>query len=262
MAQALLLPLLERGDFSSGDVFAVVGQRSSIENLGKTFPQGLDLAASQEEKASVVWDSTIQLLAIKPQHLQMVSSRAPQPSILGNDRPVLVSVLAGVSLATLEKSFPGRLCVRAVPNTPALVGQGLTGLSWGSGISVAQKNSVRSLFEPVSEVLELPESQLDAFLALTSSGPAYIALMAEALADGAVAAGLSRSLASHLAHRTLAGTAALLKEKELHPGQLKDMVASPAGTTIEALRVLEKKSVRSAFIEAVIVAAERSKNMS
>ena len=115
------------------------------------------------------------------------------------------------------------------------------------------------MFEPVSEVLELPESQLDAFLALTSSGPAYVALMAEAMADGAVAAGLPPVLAHHLAHRTLAGTAALLQEQELHPGQLKDMVASPGGTTMAALRRLEQAGVRSALIEAVVAAAEHGR---
>ncbi len=118
---------------------------------------------------------------------------------------------------------------------------------------------MRRLFEPVGEVLELPEGQLDAFLALTSSGPAFVALVAEALADGAVGAGLPRTLAHHLAHRTLAGTAALLQEQELHPGQLKDMVTSPAGTTIAGLRQLERSGVRSALLEAVIAAAERSR---
>ena len=92
------------------------------------------------------------------------------------------------------------------------------------------------MFGDVGEVLELPESKLDAFLALTSSGPAFIALVAEAMADGAVLAGLPRDLAQRLAHRTLAGTAALLDQRALHPGELKDMVASPGGTTIAGLR--------------------------
>jgi pyrroline-5-carboxylate reductase len=113
----------------------------------------------------------------------------------------------------------------------------------------------------VGEVVELPESQLDAFLALTSSGPAFVALVAEAMADGAVAAGLPRVQAHHLAHRTLAGTAALLHERELHPGQLKDMVSSPAGTTIAGLRELERAGLRSALIEAVLAAASRSREL-
>jgi pyrroline-5-carboxylate reductase len=151
--------------------------------------------------------------------------------------------------------------VRAVPNTPALVGAGLTGLAWGEGIDPERRAWVRRLFERVGEVLELPEGQLDPFLALTSSGPAFLALVAEAMADGAVAAGLPRAQAQHLAHRTMAGTAALLQGRELHPGQLKDMVSSPAGTTIAGLRQLERCGLRSALLEAVLAAAQRSREL-
>ena len=140
-------------------------------------------------------------------------------------------------------------------------GQGLTGLAWGEGIPAEQQLWVRQLFGQVGEVLDLPESQLDAFLALTSSGPAFVAVVAEALADGAVAAGLPRLLAQRLAHRTLAGSAALMEERDLHPGQLKDMVSSPAGTTIAGLRQLEKAGLRSALIEAVLAAAQRSREL-
>jgi pyrroline-5-carboxylate reductase len=120
---------------------------------------------------------------------------------------------------------------------------------------------VNELFGDVGEVLELPEPKLDAFLALTSSGPAFIALVAEAMADGAVLAGLPRDLAHRLAHRTLAGTAALLDQRALHPGELKDMVTSPGGTTIAGIRKLEQAGLRSALIEAVMAAAERSRQL-
>ena len=163
--------------------------------------------------------------------------------------------------ARLQDFFPGWRVVRTVPNTPALVRQGLVGLAFGDGVIAAQQQRVQSLFAAVGEVLELPESQLPAFLALTSSGPAFVALVAEALADGAVAAGLPRARAHHLAHRTLAGTAALLFEQDLHPGELKDMVSSPAGATIAGIRVLEESNLRSALIEAVVRAAERSREL-
>jgi pyrroline-5-carboxylate reductase len=174
---------------------------------------------------------------------------------------LLISVLAGVSLERLGRLFPGWRCVRAVPNTPCLVRQGLTGLAWGEGIDPEQREQVRQLFALVGAVHELPESQLDAFLALTSSGPAFVALVAEAMADGAVAAGLPRALALELAQRTLAGTAALLEERQLHPALLKDMVSSPAGTTIAGLRQLERAGLRSALLEAVLAAAERSREL-
>jgi pyrroline-5-carboxylate reductase len=143
-------------------------------------------------------------------------------------------------------------------NTPALVRRGLTALAWEEAPAEARE-WVEQLFRRVGQVWTLPEAQLDAFLALTSSGPAFVSLVAEALADGAVAAGLPRALAQPLALRTLRGTAALLEEKDLHPGQLKDMVSSPAGTTIAGLRELERAGLRSALLEAVLAAAERSR---
>ncbi|WP_094510044.1 pyrroline-5-carboxylate reductase [Synechococcus sp. MW101C3] len=173
--------------------------------------------------------------------------------------PLLISVLAGVSLARLQASFPGWRVVRAVPNTPCLVRAGITGLAWGEQLSDGQRHCVRQLFGRVGQVLELPEPQLDGLLAVASSGPALMAVVIEALADGGVAAGLPRALAQQLALAMTGGTVALLQQKGLHPGQLKDMVSSPAGTTITALRQLERGAVRSALIEAVLAAAERSR---
>ena len=261
MAQALVNPLLERDELSPTDLIAVVGSRETVERLQDQIKSGVTLLAAENPQASDVWLTPVQLLAVKPQRLADVAATAPTPQVESSGQPLLISVLAGVSLERLQVAFPGRSCVRAVPNTPALVGAGLTGLAWGSGVTDAQRSWVQALFQPVSELVELPEHQLDAFLALTSSGPAYVALMAEAMADGAVAAGMPRRLANHLAHRTLAGTAALLQERELHPGMLKDMVSSPGGTTITGLRKLESAGLRSALIEAVIAAAERSREL-
>ena len=260
MAQALLLPLIASGQVPAAAVRAVVGTGASAARLAAQ--HGLAVATDPTE----AWQAPVVLLAVKPQLLAAAAEAAPgvTPGGVGavwGERPLLISVLAGVTLARLQALFPAHRIVRAVPNTPALVRQGLTGLAWGEGIPAEQQLWVRQLFAQVGEVLDLPESQLDAFLALTSSGPAYVALVAEAMADGAVAAGLPRALALRLAHRTLAGTAALLQEQELHPAQLKDMVASPCGTTIAGLRQLERAGVRSALIEAVLAAAERSRQL-
>jgi pyrroline-5-carboxylate reductase len=265
MAQALLLPLIESGQVPASAVRAVVGTGASAARLAAQ--HGLAVATDPTE----AWQAPVVLLAVKPQLLAAAAEAAPgltpggasagEVAAGAGGRPLLISVLAGVTLARLQALFPAHRIVRAVPNTPALVRQGLTGLAWGEGIPAEQQLWVRQLFGQVGEVLDLPESQLDAFLALTSSGPAYVALVAEAMADGAVAAGLPRALALRLAHRTLAGTAALLQEQELHPAQLKDMVASPGGTTIAGLRQLERAGVRSALIEAVVAAAERSRQL-
>lgn len=261
MAQALLSPLIADAAIRPQAVRATVATEVSAARLA----HDLGIAVSTDPRPS--WSCPVVLLAVKPQQLEQAAAAAgalAKPSHeadAAGSTPLLVSVLAGVTLARLEGLFPGWSCVRAVPNTPCMVRSGLTGLAWGGDVEAERREWVRCFFGRVGEVLELPESQLDAFLALTSSGPAFVALMAEALADGAVAAGLPRLQASHLAHRTLAGTAALLHQQELHPGQLKDMVTSPAGTTIAGLRELERAGVRSAFLEAVLAAARRSREL-
>jgi pyrroline-5-carboxylate reductase len=247
MAQALLFPLLEAGLVEGAGVRAVVASGASAARLAEA--HGLAVGTDPTQ----AWAAPVVLLAVKPQQLDQVAQAAS-----AGQQGLLISVLAGVKLERLQRLFPAWHCVRAVPNTPSLVRAGLTGLAFGAGVSSAQRAWVEALFGLVGEVHELPEAQLDAFLALTSSGPAFVALVAEGMADGAVAAGLPRSLAHRLAHRTLAGTAALLDGQDLHPGQLKDMVSSPGGTTIAGLRMLEKAGVRSALLEAVVAAAQRS----
>ena len=254
MAQALLFPLLQSGELPLAAVQAAVASDSSAQRLRQLQP---GLAVSTDPAAA--WGCDALLLAVKPQQLDAVAAAAPAPA--GPERPLLISVLAGVTLARLQRLFPGWCIVRAVPNTPCLVRSGLTALAFAAEVSPERRQWVQQLFAQVGEVLELPEPQLDAFLALTSSGPAFVALVAEAMADGAVAAGLPRQQAAHLAHRTLAGTAALLHEQQLHTGQLKDMVSSPGGTTIAGIRALERGGLRSALIEAVLAAAERSRQL-
>ncbi len=261
MARALLLPLLEDGRLPRQRIQAVVGSPASAERLR----QDLGLAVGTE--AQLAWQAPVVLLAVKPQQLERIAAGAPLPAAQpgagagGLGRPLLISVLAGVGLERLQRLFSGWSCVRAVPNTPCLARAGLTALAFGEGVSAAQREWVEGLFSAVGQVMELPESQLDGFLALASSGPAVAALLLEALADGGVAAGLPRQLSSDLAAGMLSGTIALLRQEGLHPGQLKDMVASPAGTTVAALRRLERAGVRSALIEAVLAAAERSREL-
>jgi pyrroline-5-carboxylate reductase len=251
MAQALLFPLLEAGLVEPDAVRAVVASETSAAALRQAH-HGLDV----DTDSAAAWAAPVVLLAVKPQQLDLAAQAAA-----GGSGGLLVSVLAGVTLERLQRLFPQRQCVRAVPNTPALVRAGLTGLAFGADVDPGQRRWVEQLFAQVGEVHELPEPQLDAFLALTSSGPAFVAVVAEALADGAVAAGLPRLLAQRLTHRTLAGSAALMLERNLHPGELKDMVSSPGGTTIAGLRQLEQAGLRSALIEAVVAAAQRSREL-
>lgn len=295
MAQALLLPLLEQGDVLLAAVQAVVATPASAERLQQQLQ--LPVCAAADGQAAAAWQAPVVLLAVKPQQLAAAAEAAASVAAAaeaaavaaaaaatssgcavsessaaspghssaspghGDELPLLISVLAGVSLARLQAAFPGWRVVRAVPNTPCLVRAGITGLAWGEQLSDGQRHCVRELFGRVGQVLELPEPQLDGLLALASSGPALMAVVIEALADGGVAAGLPRALAQQLALAMTGGTVALLEQKGLHPGQLKDMVSSPGGTTIAGLRMLEKAGVRSALLEAVVAAAQRSQEL-
>jgi pyrroline-5-carboxylate reductase len=197
------------------------------------------------------------LLAIKPQIFARVVGALSQPS----PTQLIISILAGVSIAQLEQAFPDRAVIRAMPNTPATVGMGMTAISVGNQVSAAQLELATQLFQAVGEVVTVPESLMDAVTGLSGSGPAFVAIAIEALADGGVAAGLPRQIADKLALQTVLGTAQLLNESKLHPAQLKDKVTSPGGTTITGVTKLEQAGFRSALIEAVIAAAKRSQEL-
>ena len=262
MAKAIISPLLKRGEYKPQQVFGIVGSSTSVAPAVNDLPREVKVVSSEDSLSREVWRAPLKILAVKPQQFSEIKESVSL--FKSNDKfpkPLLISILAGITLKSLKKAFPGHTCIRAVPNTPSLVGQGLTGLAWDGDITLDQKKVVRKIFEPISEIYELEEQKLDSFLALTSSGPAYLALVVEAMADGAVAAGLPRQLSNQLAHKTLSGTASLLREKSLHPAELKDMVASPAGTTISALRHLELAGLRSALIEAVVLAAQKSRQL-
>jgi pyrroline-5-carboxylate reductase len=197
------------------------------------------------------------LLAIKPQIFAQVISSLSQ----NHPNQLVLSILAGVDISRLENSFPDRAIIRAMPNTPATVGMGITAISAGSHVQLEQMNLAIQIFQAIGEVVTVPESLMDAVTGLSGSGPAYVAIAIEALADGGVAAGLPRNIADKLALQTVLGTAQLLKESQLHPAQLKDRVTSPGGTTIAGVTKLEQSGFRSALIEAVISAAKRSQEL-
>ena len=202
--------------------------------------------------------SELLLLAIKPQIFSQVTQQ-----ILGSLNPsvVIVSILAGISLPQLEAAFPNHAVIRAMPNTPAQVGAGVTAIARGTHVTDNQFNLAKKVLSAVGSVVEVPESMMDAVTGLSGSGPGYIALVVEALADGGVASGLPRAIAMQLAIDTVLGTAKLLKESNLHPGELKDRVTSPGGTTIAGVAMLEERGLRSALIEAVKAATARSKEL-
>ncbi len=175
---------------------------------------------------------------------------------------LLVSIAAGLTLEALrELAGEGVRLVRAMPNTAAQVGRSATAFSAGPGVTDADLTLTKKIFGAVGLALSVPESQLDAVTGLSGSGPAYVYLVIEALADGGVAAGLPRALAAQLAVQTVLGAAAMVAETKEHPAVLREAVTSPGGTTAAALRVLESAAVRSAFVEAVGAATEKARDL-
>lgn len=199
------------------------------------------------------------VLAVKP---QMAATVVPGLAGTVTAEHLTVSILAGTATATLERLLGGRArVVRAMPNTPALVGCGATAVCAGSHATAADLDSAGALFRSVGTVCTVSEGQMDAVTGLSGSGPAYVFTVIEALADGGVKEGLPREVALELATRTVLGAARLVAESGEHPALLREKVCSPGGTTIAGLTALEDGGLRAALIEAVARATKRSQEL-
>lgn len=175
---------------------------------------------------------------------------------------IIVSIAAGVSIAFIENIIGGnRKIIRVMPNTPALVGCGMSALCGNTNIGEQDMKTVCDMFSAVGKTIVVPEGKMHAVTAVSGSGPAYIYMIMEALADGGVLCGLAREEAYTLAAQTVLGSAEMLLSTGKHPGELKDSVCSPGGTTIEAVAVLEEKGLRGALIDAVVKCKEKSEKL-
>lgn len=215
------------------------------------------------DNRSAACATEVLLLAVKPQVFALVAAELAETVSAVTDglEPLVISILAGVPLSKLEAAFPGWPVIRAMPNTPATVGAGITAIASGKYVQSSHREQAQRILLSVGDVVEIQESLMDAVTGLSGSGPGYVAILIEALTDGGVYAGLPRAIAAKLALQTVLGTAALLQESGIHPAELKDRVTSPGGTTIAGIAQLERAGVRSALIEAVKAAAERSKEL-
>jgi len=258
IANAIVTPLLDKKLIQPEDVYCVVKSKKSLENIKKNYNYNINVYESSSEDSKIIWDCKVKLLSVKPQHLKDIIFTE---NIKIKDN-LLVSILAGVSLNKLTQKFPNHRCVRVVTNIPIIVGKGLTGIAWSQNLTKNQKQITKKLFESTSKIYEFTEDYLDIFLALTSSGPAIISLIIEALSDGGLSGGLPKNLSEELVMEMMLGTISFIKENKITTSELKNLVTSPGGTTISALRVLEKKSIRSALIESIVAASNRSKEFS
>jgi pyrroline-5-carboxylate reductase len=260
MGSALLSRIIACGIYQSSQVIVSEPQASRRSVLEQQY----GVVTTTDNSAVFTQATDVIFLAIKPQVFSAIAIElvdAINININNGFSSLVISILAGVSLHKLEAAFAKLPIIRAMPNTPATVGAGVTAITAGTNAGSHHLETARKIFSVVGEVVEVPESLMDAVTGLSGSGPAYVAIMVEALADGGVAAGLPRVIAQQLALQTVLGTAKLLSETKLHPAELKDRVTSPGGTTIAGVSELEKAAFRSALIEAVKAATIRSQEL-
>lgn len=252
MGTALIQGAIRSGVVAAADVTGYAPSGKSREAFAAATGAGVTDAVS-----TVVTDCDVWLLCVKPHDIATVLREASELAA-GKSR-LVISVAAGVTLSALEAAAAENFrVIRTMPNTPSLVGKGATGYSLGTRATAEDAKSARDLLSAVGLAVEVPERLMDAVTGLSGSGPAYVYLIIEALADGGVRAGIPRTDAVRLAAQTVLGAASMVLETGEHPAVLKDMVTSPGGTTIAALATLEQHGVRSALIEAVGTAVQRA----
>lgn len=284
-------PVLAQGSMSEGGVqppeairLGFIGAGQMAESLARGWDRAGVLKASQmcctdvnasrlkefesfgvrpcETIQEVAENSDVLFVAVKPHVVKTVLRELSHAHAL-SERHLVVSIAAGITIDNLQ-AWSGEMVrvVRVMPNTPCLVGETAAAMSLGRNASVADADLVKSMFAAVGKIHKVDEKLLDAVTGLSGSGPAYVFVAIEALADGGVAAGLPRDIALSLAAQTVLGSAKMVLETGKHPGQLKDAVTSPGGTTIAGVHELEKGGFRSSLMNAVLAAARRSKELS
>jgi pyrroline-5-carboxylate reductase len=254
MGEAIIGGLVRSAALSLGRIVVAEPSARRRDDLCAAYP-GLTCVASAADSCA---GAEIVLLAVKPQVIEDVACELSGCSA----GTLIISIAAGVTCARLESMLPGGVAVvRVMPNTPALVGQGMSVISGGSEADAASVTLVESLFSAVGETVVVPERYQDAATAISGCGPAYMAIIIDALARAGVRHGLTREVGQALAIQTMRGTAALLEETGMHPEELVDGVTSPGGATIAAVEALEALGLRAALAEAVTAAVERAKEL-
>jgi pyrroline-5-carboxylate reductase len=254
MGEALIKGLVSANVVAPEAIYASDVRVERLQELDQQY--GIRPASSNVE---VVRQADVVILAVKP---QIITPVLKEIAATLTKRKLLISIAAGVSTARIRADLgkDARL-IRVMPNTPALVLEGVTAIAKAAGLEPDDLDTAGEIFSAVGRVVVLDEDLLDAVTGLSGSGPAYVAVVIESLADGGVKMGLDRITAMTLATQTVLGAAKLLLETGLHPGALKDMVSSPGGTSIAGIAALEEGGIRTTFIKAVERATLRSKEL-
>lgn len=254
MAKAMISGILAEGTYTKDEIIASGPSEDKMDQISEQL--GITTTADNIKAAK---NSRIIVLSVKPQMYDKVIREIRDE--VGKDQ-IVVTIAAGLSMETVERSFGKETkIIRTMPNTPALVGEGMTGMCMNPYVEEEEAREVRKIFESFGKVEIVDEKLIDAVVGVSGSSPAYVYMFIEALADAAVLGGIPREKAYTFAAQAVLGSAKMVLETKDHPGKLKDAVCSPAGTTIEAVRVLEQKGLRSAVMEAANAAVEVSRNM-
>lgn len=257
MATAMIGGIVRKGIVGPEEILGSSRTKESLQKAVDAFGiKGMESNKKVAEEADVL------VLSVKPQMYEAVIGEIREAV---KKDAVIISIAPGKTLSWLSGllGFSGEKgkIVRCMPNTPALVGEGCTGVCFDCGISEDEKERVMSILNSFGKAIEISEYLMDAVVGVSGSSPAYVFLFIEAMADAAVADGMPRKQAYEFAAQAVYGSAKMVLETGMHPAELKDMVCSPGGTTIEAVRVLEEKGMRSAVIEAQRACVAKSKGM-
>lgn len=251
MAQAIISGLINNKMFEPDEIIA--SDKSGAALAAAKEKYGIHTTTNNSE---LVLESEVLLLAVKPLVIADVISEIADTV---GEQKLVISIVAGQSIEHIRKMFGRDIkIVRTMPNTPALVGEGMTAMCCGSNVTELEAGYAKKILGSFGKVETVSENIMDAVVAVSGSSPAYVAMMIEAMADAAVLQGMTRSQAYKFAAQAVYGTAKLIMETGRHPAEIKDMVCSPAGTTIEAVRVLEESGFRSSIIEAMKACADVS----
>ncbi len=254
MGSILMQALQKRDVVRTEDICATVQHEERATNLSSKY--GIKVTT---DNRAAVRDADVILLCVKPQTLGEVVNE-----IASELRPdhLIVSIAASVPTAYIEKRIPAGIpVIRSMPNTPSMVGAGMTAFCCGSSVKPANLEVAQILFGTVGEVVRVDEKHMDSVTGLSASGPAYIYMVLESLAEGGVKMGLPRDIAMKLAAQTVLGSAKMVLETGDHPALLKDAVATPAGCTVDGILELEEGGLRVTLIKAVVKASQRAKEL-
>lgn len=254
MAQAMLQGILEKKLYKKEEIIVSRRNEAALREIQKKF----SVCVTTDNK-EVAANADVLVLAVKPFQFEAVAGEIRD---CVKEDALVISVAAGQTIANIERFFGKNIrLVRSMPNTPALVLEGAAGVCFNEQVSDSDKKTAMAVFSSFGIAHEVSETMMDAVIGVSGSSPAYVFMFIEAMADAAVAEGMPRAQAYELAAQSVLGSAKMVLETGKHPGELKDMVCSPSGTTIEAVQTLEKTGFRSAVMEAVRACVKKAREM-